>query len=403
MTAASSSPNALAKSLRRYWWLVLLAVLLLGLLFLASAPAGNRLNSGSSWGNGPDGYGAWYAYTQDQGVEIERWQRPIPELLETVEKNPTDSPATLLRVLPTAGSGLGQAGLYEWREKGNRVIVLSQRGAVSAASFSKQLPSKFGDVTIETRRRIEQEKPEDVLLIKNGGDVESLLSDEYGAVVWRSPADSGESDAGELILSTTSFLGANAYLDSPGNFAFLANLVQQGGGPIWVDEYLHGYKDQDVVIEEVAGTWLGYLAKTPVLIAVVQGFVVLLIALIAQNRRLGGLRLLPEVPVNNSEAYIKALAGVLHKANSHDFLVETLTRAEQKALQRALGLGEAPVPLSTLQTAWQQTTGRSIEELSALQRAPRGDAAMRIWLRRLQSLQAKATQGKAAKQGTDTT
>ncbi|MEM9088171.1 MAG: DUF4350 domain-containing protein [Cyanobacteria bacterium P01_F01_bin.53] len=398
MTVASSSPNALAKSLRCYWWLVLLAMLLLGLLFLASAPAGNRLNSGSTWGNGPDGYGAWYAYMQEQGVEIERWQRPIPELLENVEEKTTDSPATLLRVLPTSGSGLGQAGLYEWREQGNRLIVLAQRGPVSAASFSKQLSSKFGDVTIETRRRIEQERPEDVLLIKNSGDVESLLSDEYGAVVWRSPTD-----AGELILSTTSFLGANAYLDSPGNFAFLANLVQQGGGPIWVDEYLHGYKDQDVVIEEVAGTWLGYLAKTPVLIAVVQGAVVLLIVLIAQNRRLGGLRSLPEVPVNNSEAYIKALAGVLHKVNSHDFLVETLTRAEQKSLQRALGLGEAPVPLSTLQTAWQQTTGRSIDELIALQRAPRGESAMRIWLRRLQSLQVKATQGKASKQGTDTT
>ncbi|MEN8446593.1 MAG: DUF4350 domain-containing protein, partial [Cyanobacteria bacterium J06555_13] len=82
--------------------------------------------------------------------------------------------------------------------------------------------------------------------------------------------------------------------------------------------------------------------------------------------------------------------GVLHKANNHDFLVETLSRAERKTLQRALGLGDAPVSPEKLKTAWQQTTGRSAAELGVLQDKPRGDRALQAWIRRLQALQVRA-------------
>ncbi|MEM9009456.1 MAG: DUF4350 domain-containing protein, partial [Cyanobacteria bacterium P01_F01_bin.86] len=207
--------------------------------------------------------------------------------------------------------------------------------------------------------------------------------------VWRQDTESGE-----LILATTPFLAANAYRDAPGNFAFLADLVQQAGGTIWVDEYLHGYKDRDVVIEDVAGNWLSYLAKTPWLVAGVQAAIVLLLALIAHNRRPGRQQTIPSFPMNDSESYIQALASVLHKANSRDFLVETLTRAEQKELQRALGLGDTPVSLETLKIAWQQATNRSGTDLQVLQGAPKRDKALLLWLQRLQSLHTIATQRK---------
>ena len=85
------------------------------------------------------------------------------------------------------------------------------------------------------------------------------------------------------MRSLTPYLAANAYANEPGNFAFLANLVQQAGGTIYVDEYIHGYKDSDVVVEEVAGSWINYLAETPLLIAAAQVLVVLLIALLANR------------------------------------------------------------------------------------------------------------------------
>ncbi|MEL7068479.1 MAG: DUF4350 domain-containing protein [Cyanobacteria bacterium J06581_3] len=371
---------------RRTWIIGILAFLALALIFVLSAPASNRINSGSTWSNAPDGYRAWYAYMEAQGVTVTRWQRPIEDLLEEVAER--DQPATLLQVRPAVLSStyIGPS-LYDWREQGNRVIILSQQDRpVTAAPFTSQISSESGAVTVETRRRTQQSADD------------SLLADSYGAVVWQDNRQTDElaEDAKGIVRSLTPYLAANAYANEPGNFAFLANLVQQAGGTIYVDEYIHGYKDSDVVVEEVAGSWINYLAETPLLIATAQVLVVLLIALLAQNRRFGLKKRIPPVQVNNSDAYIQALAGVLHKANNHDFLVETLTRAEQKSLQRALGLGDALVSMEVLQTAWEQATGRRAGELAPLRSAPRTEGPLKDWLQRLQSLHVLAVQRDSA-------
>ena len=410
---------------RRTWIIGTLVALILGLLLLVAAPAANRIASGSTWGTAPDGYRAWYEYMASNGTSVERWQRPLEELLdEDLSDNDsaeTDTSATLLVVLPQVLNSsrffiLDQ--LYDWFEAGNQVVMLSSQQPVTAASFSSQISSDAGAVTIETRRRLDPKQtsqPEknppdnqddnstDGQLISSTTPIQTtliqestsdrpkaLLKDEHGAVVWRQ-----NRELGSLVMTTTPLLAANAYAEAPGNLAYLAELESQGGGPIYVDEYIHGYKDSDVVIEEVAGTWLGYLAKTPLLFVVVQAVVLVLIGLLANNRRFGLAKKIPPVEMNNSAAYIQALAGVLHKANNHDFLVETLTRAEQKTLQRALGLGDAPVSLDTLQTAWQQATGRSVAELNVLRNAPKpslkGESALKDWLQRLQSLHTLAS------------
>jgi hypothetical protein len=46
------------------------------------APAANRLESGSTWSRSPAGYSAWYESLTEQGVDIQRWQRPVADLLE---------------------------------------------------------------------------------------------------------------------------------------------------------------------------------------------------------------------------------------------------------------------------------------------------------------------------------
>ena len=418
MTAAESSNQQAARTAnrrdnRRYWIAGVLMILILGFFLLVGAPASNRVDAGSTWGTAPDGYGAWYAYMEAEGADIKRWQRPLAELIQA-EKAPSASPRTLVRIVPPVFSErediLWQSDLADWLEQGNRLVILTQRGSVTAAQFSSQLDSEAGKVTIETRRRYKPKEIELPPYEQEGTEIsykpaieprssrrstlaqsqpapsnslEALLSDDYGTVVWHTL------DEPNLVWATTPFLAANAYQSAPGNFAFLADLVQPGA--VWIDEYLHGYRDRDVVVKEVAGTWLGYLAKTPLLIAAVQIGVILLIALIAQNRRAGSTQPLLSEPVNNSEAYIKALAGVLHKANNRDFLIETLTRAEQKALARSLGLGESTVSPEALQTAWQQRTGRSIQELDILQAKPKGEAALQTWLQQLQSLVPKAS------------
>jgi len=410
---------------RRQQILGILAVLLLGLVFLIAAPASNRISSGSTWVGAPNGYRAWYEYMQAEGVEIERWQRPLDELLETANSNEatrTDERATLLVVLPHVLAVNRYTVIRElesWFNAGNQAVILSSQKTVTAAPFSSQLASDAGTVTIETRRRLlkrvddktataaqsidsEPEDSESLGRELEDGEqegsvldrpltirdfpIEPVLEDDYGSVMWRYQNGA----QGTLVESTTPFLAANAYADAPGNFALLADLVRQGGGTLYVDEYVHGYRDKDLVIEEVAGSWIDYLAKTPLLLLVAQAGVLLVVGLVAQNRRFGQPKQIPPVEMNNSAAYIQALAGVLNKANNHDFLVETLTKAEQKTLQRALGLGDTPVSLDTLQTAWQQTTGRSVAELNVLRNAPKrglqSDSALNAWLQRLQSL-----------------
>ena len=372
---------------RRYITIAILGVVLL--IVLGIAPTYNRVQSGSTWSNAPDGYGAWYEYMQQAGATIERWGRSLDDLLE--EQGSAARPATLVRVIPPALDfeqwNLSTA-LSDWIEAGNHLIVLSQQRPASAPQFETPISSDEGLVTIQTRRRATATDP------GFKGKISPILSDSFGAVVWQQAFFLGEErDHNEnYIQSTTPFIAANAYVNEPGNFAFLASLAQAAGGPIFVDEYLHGYKDSDVVVEEVAGTWFSYLAQTPLLVIVLQCVIILLIALVAQNRRMGLARSLQPKRTNNSEAYITALAGVLNKANSQDFLIETLTKAEQKALQRSLGLGDAPVSLDALQTAWQQTTGQSPAELNILKARPRGKTAIQQWLQRIQQLHIRASQ-----------
>ena len=373
---------------RRTLMLGLLALaLLLGLLILG-APAAGRRDSGSTWHRGPAGYSAWYESLAQQGVTVQRWQRPVGNLLERLDNNNEDtfttlvqnSPAqaeTLLAVLP---GFIDQQDLPavlpwvpEWLEAGHRLVVLGVKTPVTAAPFSQTLSSEAGPVQVDTRRRYPA-----------GRNLGTALDDEYGAVVWQQTIDSGQ-----FVVAATPHLAANAYRDQPGNFALLSDLVTDEGGRVWVDEYLHGYRDEEAIAADLGGdSWLHYLARTPLVVFVGQALVVTLIALLALNRRLGQRRNLQPPVIDNSRAYIEALAGVLHKANSHDFVVQTLGQAERVQLQKALGLGHTPLPVEQLQAAWNQRSARPAADLAHLLNppTPKGDRQLRDWLKRLQSL-----------------
>ena len=244
---------------------------------------------------------------------------------------------------------------------------------VTAAPFTTTLDTPLGAVTVQTRRRAPgQDAP---------------LVDDYGAVVWRQSRDTGQ-----LILATTPFLAANAYQQAPGNFAFLASLT---AGDIYMDEYLHGYRDPAARAATAVSSWLDYLAQTPLLVIALQGLAVVGLVLLAQNRRPGIKRSLPTPQTNDSQAYIDALAGVLQRADSRDFLVATLVRSERQALQQALGLGGGTVSDQRLRGAWQQSTGEPAAALAPLQ-GPAADQSLGLWLQRLQALTALARQRKSS-------
>ena len=372
---------------RRTGVLGLLALALLLGVMLFGAPATSHLESGSTWHRGPAGYSAWYESLEQQGITVERWQRPVETLLEqlgepedttvTLIQNRAVTPETLLVVLP---GFIGQGDVSnllpwmpQWVEAGHRLVVLGVKAAATAAPFSQVLDSPVGSVKIDTRRREKMVVAED-----------TILRDEYGVVVFEIQL-AGK----EFTVAVTPHLAANAYQNQPDNFAFLTELVAGSGERVWVDEYLHGYRDQDAIAAEVGGdSWLNYLAGTPLLILVAQALAVTLVALVALNRRLGQRRTLHPPAVDNSRAYIQALAGVLHRAGSHDMVVQTLGQAEQIQLQKKLGLGSAPLPIDRLQAAWEQQVSRPNLDLAAILNPPAltGERPLREWLKQLQSL-----------------
>jgi hypothetical protein len=282
-------------------------------------------------------------------------------------------PITLLRIqsqVPKYAESI-DGNEREWLEKGNRLINVGTFAPVSEAHFHSSLPSSEGLIRIDGRRR----NPVDSV----------ILGDRFGAVIWRQAVDNGE-----IIWVTTPYLASNAYQDYPQNFQLLANLVSQGQTTIWVDEYLHGYKDTDTIREEVAQTVWHYFLKTPLLILFLQALVVLIFILWSGNRRFG--QAIPVTPAirNNSEVYIRALASVLEKAESVEFVVNHLSQAEQKQLRSQLGLGDQALPQEALLTVWENQTQQSNLSLRSLlnsQKIPRNNIELKRWLEQWQFVQ----------------
>jgi hypothetical protein len=332
------------KRSNRIAWLGAIALGVIILLTLIAAPNSSKINNGSTYNRAPDGYGAWYAFMQQQGTTIQRWQKPFSEL------KTENSPVTLLQVYSILRPQMLAREEQEWVEKGNTLIILGVTNRVTAADFHTTQKSPFGDVKIATRRRYTKAKPQEI-----------ALGDRFGAVVWEKKYNQGK-----VIFSTTRYLAANAYQENLSNFQYLASLVTNKNQPLFVDEYIHGYKDADVRQTEGQGNLFNYFIQTPVLPIFVQVGVLLLVLIWAQNRRFGKSVALDTPVVDNSEAYIQALAGVLQKAESSDFVVEMVGKEEQLQLQKALGLGQVPLEHQTLINRWVEKTGASAAEMNVV-------------------------------------
>jgi Domain of unknown function (DUF4350) len=329
---------------KRWIGLGAIAISAIILITLLMAPAAGKLNSGSSYNKAPDGYGAWYAFMEKRGTPVKRWQKPFTQLPVN------QAGATFVRVLPQVNVSWLDTEQEKWVEKGNNLIILGVRSPITPAPYSSKLQSAAGAVKIETGRRQE--------LSNNRGQ---RLSDRFGAVVWEQTVGKGR-----VIYAITPHLAANAYQDEPGNFAFLAQLATSSKSNIWIDEYIHGYKDKNAIATEKNKNWVAYLAKTPIFPLLIQAGIILLVMVIAKNHRLGQPIALETPSVDNSKAYIQALAEVLQKAQSREFVVEIIGKEEQLQLQQTLGLGSNLLDSKTLIDNWVTQTGRPAAELEQL-------------------------------------
>ncbi|OUL21304.1 hypothetical protein BV378_27330 [Nostoc sp. RF31YmG] len=351
------------KRSNRLAWLGAIALAVIILVSLIAAPKNTTISNGSTYNRAADGYGAWYAFMQEQGTSIKRWQKPWDDI------KAQKSPVTLLQVNSNLNPPVVNSEKRAWIEKGNTLVILGVRYQTTAADFNTMQKSPFGDVKIATGRRYQKANKEEV-----------SLGDRFGAVVWQEKYGKGK-----VIFSTTPYLAANAYQDYLSNFKFLADLVSKQNNAIFVDEYIHGYKDADVRKKEGKDDLFSYFANQPLIVALLQIAVLLLVLIWAKNRRFGKPLALETPVLDNSEAYIQALAGVLQKAESSDFVVEMVGKEEQLQLQKALGLGEILLEPQALIDIWVEKTGSNSVELATLlkrrsQKRPMSERELLSWL-----------------------
>jgi hypothetical protein len=330
------------KQLSKRQLIILGGVLAVVVLFFSLVGGGGQVTSGSTYVRTPDGYGAWFQYMEQRGYRIDRWRKASEKLF-----GQAGSGETLLRVQSSlVRSSLldGRNGaLKQWVERGNTLVVLGVQEDVSGAPFRSEVSHPAGAVTVATRRRSGVKSP--------------LLEDRFGAVVW-----SQRWGKGSVVMATTPYLAANAYQGEAGNFKFLEQVITQiqPEGKIWVDEYLHGYRDasergkarkQDSV--------LGYLGQTPWAPIAVQGLVFLVLMIWVGNRRFGRAETVALPEVSNSEAYIQALSGALQKSENSAYILDVVGKAELLALQQRLGLNNRVLDPPGLVEAWVSRTGQS--------------------------------------------
>lgn len=345
---------------RKLWLFGIIAIAVIVILILFAAPnsSGRKDDSGSTYGRNPYGYGAWYEYMSNKEIPIKRWRKPFEQFLEEDIQG-----VTYIQIRSKTDFQLSRlvehdlsSSEHDWVNQGNTLVIIGEHQPATAAPFASLIsnrdpvrPLSNQQIKIETTRRYQSDN-----------ETKKLLGDQYGAVVWEKNIGKGK-----VIYSATPYLAANAYQDFPDNYKFLAELVSQNKA-IWVDEYIHGYKDKETIAQEQEENVLSYLAKTPLFLLFIQTAIMALIALIAAFRRFGKPNIPKTAIVDNSTAYIDALAGVLEKAESTDFIVDTVGKDEQRKLQASLGLGASLVDENTLISAWQVQREESSTELSKL-------------------------------------
>lgn len=363
------------KRLPKKQFIILAAVLAIVVVFFSLLSGGSAVTSGSTYLRTPDGYGAWFQYMEQQGHKIDRWRKTSDQLF--AQENTKE---TLLRVQSTMvrRNARLDRGLEQWVERGNTFVVLGVQENVASAPFESELSHPTGNVTIATRRRHPNAKT-------------SLLEDRFGTVVWSKVLGKGR-----VVMATTPYLAANAYQDRPGNFKFLEQVIKPQG-QIWVDEYLHGYREpSDRRKKEKQNSVFGYFAQTPWAPIAVQGLVFLVLMIWVGNRRFGPAAVVAVPEQANSEVYIQALAGALQKSDNSAYILDVVGRAELLLLQSRLGLNNRLLDPPALVSAWVERTGRPAQQIEQVLRlrdraltSPQSVSrqALSTWLAEVRSLQ----------------
>lgn len=372
----------LTKLLKKYWQFVFLGIVAIVLYTIVSATSGDPRQIGSSYSIAPNGYGAWYQMMIDRGVKIQRWEKSFAQLAadSTLEQGVTllqvNSQPIPLKVTPQQ---------QEWVKQGNTIIILGVAAPAWDIPFKAKLDSPQGLIRIDTTRRFGSLNFS--LRLPSNPPASAILQDRTGNVITQFNLGKGQ-----VIVATTPHVAANAYQDSRPNYELLATIATNQRQQIIVDEFIHGYRDRAATSDAKTGNFLEYLTRTPFIIVCLNLGLIVLVLIWQQNRRFGKV-LIPKPPeIENSEAYIQALGGVLRQANSSEFVVQNIGKANQLSWQQKLGLGgDRLVEVNMIVAAWENQTKLPADDLRFVLQLATGDrkltpTELNLWLNKVQMI-----------------
>jgi Domain of unknown function (DUF4350) len=339
-----------------FWGWAVMALLCLSIIVTTTAP--QSYPKGSSYDQSLSGYAQWYRFMEAQNHPVRRWRQAYDQLKGEGQ--------TLIQVADVErfqNPNLEAPEILDWVKQGNTLIELNWSGEVTGAPFRSELPTSKGVVLIETTRRY-------VAHTQNSNAV--LLKDAFGEVIQSASHEYENYEKGQIIRGVYPWIGSGIYAKKGANFQVLADLAMQRKGTIWVDEWIHGYRDtapaSAVAKAEKQDLW-DYLARRPIAVMAGQGVLLLLLLLWGQNQRFGAVLKIAPPLRNSSEQYIQALADTLNTHGHTEYVLALLGQSFRDRLRASLGLLRAVPSVEgdrAIATEWAAATGRPASELLEL-------------------------------------
>lgn len=297
-------------------------------LYSAAVAGANRyVKSGmvdsTTFSSAPEGYKVLYRYLDELGFQ--------PRTLQQFETLPESGTILIATSEPLAKPVTSQEAslLAGWVRDGGRVVFSGPFVMEFVRAIDLQVGTMYGQ-EIELRPVMPALYVQDVSAAKVGSA--RLLPDDG---TWADIFKDGEGSAmmvrsvgaGEVVWLADSYSFSNAGIAEADN-AQLAVLVAASRGPVYFDEYHHGFARGGGILERVGAGGQSALLAFAIGVALM---------LAAYGRRLGPTIGVAETPVARTSAYIDSLAGLYRKAGARREALQALSDGLTRALTRRYG------------------------------------------------------------------
>ncbi|MCE5192078.1 MAG: hypothetical protein LLG08_10035 [Actinomycetia bacterium] len=289
----------------------------------ASRSVKSGLDDATTFSSAPAGYKVLYRYLDELGYG--------PRTLQQFEAMPETGTVLIATSQPLAKPvTAGEARvLASWVRGGGRAVFAGPFVMEFARALDASADMRFGQ-DVELRpimpsayvRGVTAVMPGSARLLPNDGRWAEILKDGNGsAMMVRSVG------AGEVVWLADSYALSNDGIAKADN-AQLAVLVAASRGPVYFDEYHHGFARGGGILER-----LGAGGQSALLVFAIG----VALMLVAYGRRLGPTIGVAETPVARTSAYIDSLAGLYRKAGARREALQALADGLTRALIRRYG------------------------------------------------------------------